>query len=487
MNEELKACPVAYAAFADNGNIRIWSREPVDVPGLVPLYAAPVEAQPVAMTDQQSSAVADALEAEYLAVASGQKKPGKLDLETLVRAVQTIRALLARAPVAAQPVHSDDAAVDRFAAAMKQKLAIAREKGRSGWEAMDPAELSLMLREHVEKGDPRDVANFCMFLWALGERIGDTAMPYGKPAVAAQVSEPPPSGYAYRYPHQGDTVIRFNNGERVNEIAPIEAIPYWFAAPQPSAQPVAAQASEPVADCWSNDDGEHWADSPEDIEFVHGLNVGDEYELQASIQPWPERFRVVKVPDETSDEYEVEPVSIYAAPQPSRHELQATGGHPAPCARHCEANAFEIEIRRLKSSAEAVRNAALEEAAKICEWAISEHWTESAKGAADNIAEHIRNRKSAPPQPAEQPSDIHVGSGLPKATCPRGQCQKERTEQPSAAPAAPVAQGLTDEVRGLIHAAIHHCRKSSDLAARFTADRLETILARATPSAQGGE
>lgn len=32
-----------------------------------------------------------------------------------------------------------------------------------------------------------------------------------------------------------------------------------------------------------------------------------------------------------------------------RHELQAAGTHPAPCARHCEATAFEIEIRRLGS------------------------------------------------------------------------------------------------------------------------------------------
>ena len=28
---------------------------------------------------------------------------------------------------------------------------------------------------------------------------------------------------------------------------------------------------------------------------------------------------------------------------------QAAGAHPAPCARHCEANAFQIEIRGLKS------------------------------------------------------------------------------------------------------------------------------------------
>ena len=32
-----------------------------------------------------------------------------------------------------------------------------------------------------------------------------------------------------------------------------------------------------------------------------------------------------------------------------RHELQKEGKHPAPCARHCEATAFEVEIRRLKT------------------------------------------------------------------------------------------------------------------------------------------
>lgn len=73
--------------------------------------------------------------------------------------------------------HSDDTAVDRFAVAMKEKLAKAREKGRSGWEQCNPADLSYMLREHVEKGDPRDVANFCMFLWSLGLPIGDTVLP----------------------------------------------------------------------------------------------------------------------------------------------------------------------------------------------------------------------------------------------------------------------------------------------------------------------
>lgn len=67
--------------------------------------------------------------------------------------------------------HPDDQAVDRFATAMKDKLAEARGKGRSGWEACPPDDLSRMLREHVEKGDPRDVANFCMMLWHHGAGI----------------------------------------------------------------------------------------------------------------------------------------------------------------------------------------------------------------------------------------------------------------------------------------------------------------------------
>ncbi|MBU9200149.1 hypothetical protein KTD31_01860 [Burkholderia multivorans] len=47
----------------------------------------------VTMKDEGALQAADALEAEYLAVANGHKKPGKLDLETLVRAVQELRRL----------------------------------------------------------------------------------------------------------------------------------------------------------------------------------------------------------------------------------------------------------------------------------------------------------------------------------------------------------------------------------------------------------
>jgi hypothetical protein len=73
--------------------------------------------------------------------------------------------------------HPDDIAVDEFAAAMKAKMAEARAKGRSGWQDCAPADLSRMLREHIEKGDPRDVANFCMMLWQHEEPIGKEQEP----------------------------------------------------------------------------------------------------------------------------------------------------------------------------------------------------------------------------------------------------------------------------------------------------------------------
>lgn len=70
--------------------------------------------------------------------------------------------------------HPDALAVDRFAAAMKAKLAAKRADGRGGWDDKEDCSqlfLSQLLREHVEKGDPIDVANFCMMLHQRGERI----------------------------------------------------------------------------------------------------------------------------------------------------------------------------------------------------------------------------------------------------------------------------------------------------------------------------
>ena len=72
----------------------------------------------------------------------------------------------------------------------------------------------------------------------------------------------------------------------------------------------------PVANCYSDDDGDRWRDRPDDCEFVEGRALGEEFELQASIRSWTEVFRVTKVPDENSDDYEVEPVSMRTTSAP---------------------------------------------------------------------------------------------------------------------------------------------------------------------------
>lgn len=96
--------------------------------------------------------------------------------------------------------HPDDAAVDRFAAAMKTKLAAKREDGRRGWwddAYCDQSDLSRMLREHVEKGDPLDVGNLAMMLHQREERIRPTPAPEKEP-TDAQVER---AAYALAYMH----------------------------------------------------------------------------------------------------------------------------------------------------------------------------------------------------------------------------------------------------------------------------------------------
>jgi hypothetical protein len=83
-------------------------------------------------------------------------------------------------PAAAHVQHPDDAAVDRFAQAMKEKMAKQREKGYSGWDNSEqcPTErLQTMLSIHVAKGDPVDVGNFAMMLWNRCETTTPPAAP----------------------------------------------------------------------------------------------------------------------------------------------------------------------------------------------------------------------------------------------------------------------------------------------------------------------
>ena len=76
---------------------------------------------------------------------------------------------------------ADDAAVDRFAASMKAKMAAAREKGRGGWD--DPERcteefLADLLVDHLEKrnaGNLQDIANLVMMLDQRGAAPGAVA------------------------------------------------------------------------------------------------------------------------------------------------------------------------------------------------------------------------------------------------------------------------------------------------------------------------
>lgn len=113
---------------------------------------------------------------------------------------------------------ADDIEVDNFAYYMKEKLALSRVKGRGGWQEADINALNIMLREHIEKGDPIDVANFCMFLQRRGERIAP---------VAAKQSCPKCGGNTF----YGNRCIRCFADEhiiaakQVDEWQPIETAP----------------------------------------------------------------------------------------------------------------------------------------------------------------------------------------------------------------------------------------------------------------------
>jgi len=88
----------------------------------------------------------------------------------MMELAEEVRALTT--PGNADTAHTDDAAVDRFADAMKAKLAKKRGEGRGGWEdeqVCPPGMLQQMLVNHLEKGDPVDIGNFAMMIWNRGE------------------------------------------------------------------------------------------------------------------------------------------------------------------------------------------------------------------------------------------------------------------------------------------------------------------------------
>lgn len=104
---------------------------------------------------------------------------GEDGVGSVAEAIEKLKSELAASRQAAVTIspglHPDTAdLVIRFAGAMAQKLFEAQEKRgyTNGWLVDDDwsDECREQLVKHVEKGDPRDVANFAAFLWHHGER-----------------------------------------------------------------------------------------------------------------------------------------------------------------------------------------------------------------------------------------------------------------------------------------------------------------------------
>ena len=85
------------------------------------------------------------------------------------------------------PAHPDDVAVENFADAMRKKLRQSWEKkDRGGWQSASAAHLTYLLLEHLEKGDPVDVANFAMMLHQNGQRIDNVVVTAYRKAVTTK-------------------------------------------------------------------------------------------------------------------------------------------------------------------------------------------------------------------------------------------------------------------------------------------------------------
>lgn len=84
--------------------------------------------------------------------------------------IESIRRLASGDPDARQTYDmiADDKLVRHAADAMREKLKLARVRGRGGWWNSDECtvdDLRSLLREHIEKGDMRDVLNLAAMVY----------------------------------------------------------------------------------------------------------------------------------------------------------------------------------------------------------------------------------------------------------------------------------------------------------------------------------
>jgi len=94
-----------------------------------------------------------------------------MDMNEYIReGIASIRRLASGDPDArlTYDIIADDKLVHYASDAMREKLKLARVRGRGGWWSSDEctiAELRSLLREHVDKGDMRDVLNLAAMIY----------------------------------------------------------------------------------------------------------------------------------------------------------------------------------------------------------------------------------------------------------------------------------------------------------------------------------
>jgi hypothetical protein len=196
--------------------------------------------------------------------------------------------------------HPDDVAVDCFAFAMKEKLAEARAKGRGGWQDKDDCpqqRLSDMLRDHVAKGDPRDVGNFAMFLHQRGESI----LPAHSEQGDARAEE-----YAERLArslwreHYAEDAPQWEplTGDLMGLLSQIDNMTTGLTHAEP--QNAQGEAVAEIGQCW--DLRYLGDDSIASIAKRHNLKVGDKLYTRAERARVPDGW--VMVPPEITDDME---------------------------------------------------------------------------------------------------------------------------------------------------------------------------------------
>jgi hypothetical protein len=135
--------------------------------------------------------------------------------------------------------------VDGFANALRAKLMLAHANGRRGWQEKDwEHECQQGLLRHVAKGDPRDVAAFCAFMW----HHNWITVPAAPATPAPDVSDDAIMA-AIKQAGIGDVHYHLVNNGRPTEIAKDFARALTSAsAARNSSEVVPAQAIEPEPD-----------------------------------------------------------------------------------------------------------------------------------------------------------------------------------------------------------------------------------------------